>query len=279
MPGKGVIRRRSDLSSTSSVEELIVTKKLKVDSMEDLRSELDECLSKKMLELREGIVEEILSNLEAKWDKINKRMEHLEDENKSLRLRLDTMSTDVLQVRQHAINNEQYSRRNNIRIMGLPEAKGENCLTEVYSWIRKTLHADIKDTDIQAAHRLKGQAPRPTIVSFVSRQVREKVISNRRVLKGSGMVVVDDLCREIYQVFNRAKANPRVKQCWTWRGKVWAEVDISKIGKVPIQIKYGQPVNDAIGAVEERYSKLSMDTGSTPQGVSSLTAAEPALTQ
>lgn len=81
---------------------------------------------------------------------------------------------------------EQYSRRNPIRVSDLPEKRRENS-DDVVLGVLSKVHEGIKVTDIDRCHRVgkKGSDPRQVIVKFVSYRVRKMIISNRRKLKKS----------------------------------------------------------------------------------------------
>ena len=176
-----MIRRRSDLSSTSSSETLS-PKRYKTSGIimdNTFKEELDSYLKEQLDHFRESLVESIHALFDKRISALEKRVDKVEADNTTLNKKIADLEKAATEVRQHAVNNEQYSRRNNIRILGLPEEKGEKCLLTVFPWIRDTLHCDIKAEDIEAVHRLNGGSPRQIIVRFVSRQVRDKVIANR----------------------------------------------------------------------------------------------------
>ena len=109
---------------------------------------------------------------------------------------------------------DQYIRRNNIRIFGIPEVgereeddEGESskaCERKVLELelFRSKLGLDIQE-DIEAAHRLGKKRPdvntqRGVIVRFVSRKTRDEVLFNRRKLKKTRTVIVEDLTPSHY---------------------------------------------------------------------------------
>ena len=71
-------------------------------------------------------------------------------------------------------NLEQYSRRNCLRIHGVPEIQGENTDNEAVNIFKNKLQVNIKSEHLDRSHRLgkyrlAGQAnsrPRPIIVKF-----------------------------------------------------------------------------------------------------------------
>ncbi|KAK7475567.1 hypothetical protein BaRGS_00033200 [Batillaria attramentaria] len=98
---------------------------------------------------------------------------------------------------------EQYGRRNNVRIYGLPEdARNESAHqtgVDVRKFCRGKHGVSLAETDIDIAHRLGSRQQdrhRSVIVKFVKfvrRNVRQQVLKQRRKLKQTGIMVTDDL--------------------------------------------------------------------------------------
>ncbi len=83
-------------------------------------------------------------------------------------------------------NLEQYSRRNNLLISGIPLKQNEKVKELVKNLVSK-MQVPIKDLDIVAAHHLptKSSAP-PTIVKFTNRDTKTKMIKASRKMKLNG---------------------------------------------------------------------------------------------
>lgn len=80
---------------------------------------------------------------------------------------------------------QQYSRRNNLEIHGIPEQVSEN-VNKIVMDVAKALDVELKDCDIDAAHRLpsrKTDMPRPVIVRFVNRWKRDMLIGAKKKKK------------------------------------------------------------------------------------------------
>ena len=79
---------------------------------------------------------------------------------------------------------EQYSRRDNIKVVGIPETEGENCVEKVKE-LGEAIGVDIQDSDISTAHRVKsrGKKGNPMIVRFVRRETKEQMMFNKKKLK------------------------------------------------------------------------------------------------
>jgi len=147
---------------------------------------------------------------------------------------------------------DQYGRRNHIRILGLKVKKDDDCRQVVSDFVRDSLKVPITNDDIEAAHiipvRNSGQpssssamsqhssSKKPTgstvIVRFQRREARDKVIRQRRLLKDSGITVVEDLSHLNLEVINRLKRSPQVKQTWSWNGHIFASLKNGQIIKV-----------------------------------------------
>ena len=77
---------------------------------------------------------------------------------------------------------EQYGRRQNLEIVGIPVQKDENT-NAIVQEVAKLLKVTITASDISTSHRLQTKnelKPPPFIVRFVSRDIRNKLFSNRR---------------------------------------------------------------------------------------------------
>ena len=84
---------------------------------------------------------------------------------------------------------EQYGRRENIRIHGVPESTGNRDDGEmVVLEIAKKLNVNLESGDIQRAHRLGWhkktmRKPRPIIAKFISYKKRNEICSLNQNLK------------------------------------------------------------------------------------------------
>lgn len=99
---------------------------------------------------------------------------------------------------------ENQSRRNNLVFRGMKEndkEKWEDCKSNVSNVIREVLgYVDLKDEDIERAHRVNSKAsPRPIVVKFKSFAVREKVFERKKKLIGSDIVILEDFAYQTIQ--------------------------------------------------------------------------------
>lgn len=150
------------------------------------------------------IQEEIKANRESKtklqteFDSQKAEMVQMKSKQSELvdqRAEIEDLKARLAEEQEKVIALETYSRRENLRIMNIPEAPDENCTDIVYDIIENELSINTENMHIQAAHRV-GKArpatsdgtkasPRPIIVRFLLREDRDKVLSVKNRLKKS----------------------------------------------------------------------------------------------
>ena len=81
---------------------------------------------------------------------------------------------------------EQYSRREIIRITGVPQTPGENT-NVIVSRIAARMGIEVTPNDISVSHRSgrrNGSTPRPILCKFVRREKKHEIIANKRQAGG-----------------------------------------------------------------------------------------------
>lgn len=127
-----------------------------------------------------------------KLDQTNQLMETfktelatLKNENKELRGKNDHLSNEVVLLKDRLRGLEQYSRRNNLEISGIPPTANES-VSDIVRDVGTALGVDVQDTQIAAAHRVptfnKGRSP-SLIVQFHSRTIKHDMLSKFREKK------------------------------------------------------------------------------------------------
>lgn len=121
---------------------------------------------------------------------------------------------------------EQYTRLNSLRIFGVPEIKGESTDEVVSKLCKDKLGLDISPALIDCSHRLPGRESqfRPIIVTFVSRNTKKLVYNNKKLLKGSKIVIKEDLTNRRFQLLKMAAEKYGFKNAWSYEGKILVKV-------------------------------------------------------
>ena len=116
--------------------------------------------------------------------RMNEKVQQLEKQNKQLMDKLESL--------------ELYSRRNNVKILGLKESKGERCIDAVIS-ILANANISLSLTDIATAHRVYSTTnPRPVVVQFLYPEKKRLLLSSQVAIKEKlKITVVEDIPEDL----------------------------------------------------------------------------------
>ena len=131
---------------------------------------------------------------------------------------------------------EQYGRRSSLRFSGVSE-EFENSTDGVLEVANNIMELDppLHREDISISHRLPkprgapAREPRSIIVRFISKEERNRVISNRKELKkhnqenDARIYINEDLTAfrsKLFSMVRRLQKRQYFSQCWTYNGKI-----------------------------------------------------------
>lgn len=213
----------------------VATKKDLTDFKAEMVSEMmkmTEGLSKKV-----DILEGRVFKLEQEKDRMSEVINNLKRENSESKAKLELTRKENTRIESNLNDLEQYGRNWNLRIYKVPEAKEgeeEDCgrmAIEVFEEIGVT----VRESDIENSHRVgvkKQDANRPIIVRFHSRRLRDRVINERRKLKGRPLAIGEDLSLFNLKLLKMAEQNSATMAAWTSRGKVLAKLKNGQVRRV-----------------------------------------------
>ena len=107
---------------------------------------------------------------------------------------------------------DQYSRRDMVRITGVPFTRGENT-TSLACRIGRSLGVDISPGDISVSHRSGrqvGSAPRRILCKFVRRETKHELLKNKRLARH---IKTDDAGRPVRIFVDEELTSMRAKIC------------------------------------------------------------------
>lgn len=198
-----------------------------------------------LIELKQGQSEltKALDFFSSKFDELNKTVHDLKSENRELKKDNGVLKDRVGGLETRLNELDQYHRRVNLEIAGVPEVQGENVKEIVAKVIQHVApnHANVSPTDIDVCHRMgkKSEAagnppPRAIIVRFTTRRARDAVYEGKKKLKS--MTSRDLGCREERKVYINENLLPSTKvllsranairkregyrYLWTWNTKI-----------------------------------------------------------
>lgn len=120
---------------------------------------------------------------------VNAQISDLKDENQKLKQELDDLRSSVNEISDSNHRNEQWVRRSNIQLNGVPQKKGENLLSLVKTLAQKcNFNIDV-DTDVDFVTRVAvkndadNKTPKPIILKMHSRYKKDDFLLSLRKLK------------------------------------------------------------------------------------------------
>lgn len=198
--------------SAANIDSLVKDSVLAYLNTESFIQKVVEAISSQISKI---VLNQLETFLQAHTDKINdlqKQVESKENEIRQLREEIETKCDDQ----------EQYSRRNNIRVFGIPESDSE-CCDELVLNVCKIVGSDTSLRDIDRCHRVGPKSPgkaRPIIVKFTSYRARQEVFRNKRKLKGSGTTIREDLTSTRLAILKAAVERFQLANVWTESGDI-----------------------------------------------------------
>ena len=171
--------------------------------------------------------------------RLTEQIIHLTEDNKKLKDNVMKVEKENLILKYEINNLEQYTRRENIRIFGVKDSaweQGDKSTTLAIDIIKTKMKINIREEDIEAAHRVgrfKADKNRAIIVRFSSRRVKERVMVEKKKLKGTGIFVSEDLTKMNIMWFFTVKKIEGVTNKWTKNGETFVRnVKTNEIIKV-----------------------------------------------
>ena len=237
----------------------------------------DDTIREMIKDIFQQMKEEFLKSVSHRIDILEGKLFEKDKENESLRKKIAELETDIenrkseiveqklekenlvkqmeknAEIADSKINDlEQYGRRNNLKINGLPESEGDETAEMTADILIEKLNGvigglNLKPDDIDIAHRLgKKKRPKPNetvyprrvIVKFHSRCKRDAILRNRKLFKGTDIYVNEDLTKINQLVLScvRKKMSDEVEKAWSKNGRIMYE---NKTGEI-VEVVYSE---------------------------------------
>lgn len=251
--GKMKKRTHSDVSETS-MEELgfihtqldNVTAELKEtkESLKNLmtKSDISEFITKTVDSVLKGIndkikqvvEEEVKEKVKETVTELNNRLDFIVYENVEIKERLDKVENKLKKQKEktkaafeQSNYNEQFSRKNNVKIMGV-EALGDETdsklTAEIIDIVKQKTNVDIDPSDIVALHRIPSRHnPRPVLVKFKNNSIKTRLMRNRRIMKQQGYKLVDDVTKKNTELISRLLRHEKIDSAWFFNGFIYGK--------------------------------------------------------
>ena len=191
-----------------------------------------------------GITEGVLSGLNEKVQKLESDNVKLRSENAELKSRVEKLEGAVEQA-------EQYSRRNLLRMSGIPEDPNESTDSIVVE-IATAISVDLDLSEIDRSHRVgkpRAGRPRDIIIKFSTYRARQKLYKSRTLLKDRGhrgVYINEDLTKHRNDLLYKARQcvkSHSIKSAWSHDGIILIKDNNDRVYKCLFQV-LSQPIQD-----------------------------------
>ena len=139
----------------------------------------------------------------------------LQEEITNLKDQLAKLMSELNEVKVKANSNEQYSRRNSVRIFGLNKEERENCYDKVLNLCQNELEIQVRRDELDRAHRVdkpreaevgSGNSPtRAMIVKLCGYGTKLKFMKARWGLRSKQIYINEDLTKVNHDFLLRVK--------------------------------------------------------------------------
>lgn len=158
-------------------------------------------------------------------DAVNKQMSDHQQQLSNLEDRLKTSEENAKEANIRSNRNEQYSRKNNIKIHEVPEQQNESLddLTAKVCNILKQQSVDLDKQEILAIHRIpfkKGKV-RPVLLKTISNDVKSRIMRQRKAMREAGFRLVDDVTQLNTGLISRLMLHSEMQSASFFNGSVY----------------------------------------------------------
>ena len=141
--------------------------------------------------------------------------------------KVKTLRGTIEKVAAKANDNEQFFRRQNVRVTGFVEEDDENCAEKFVNLCREKIGLDVNDDLVDRAHRVGKKEEgtnRAIIVRLKTHKDKLAILRNRKNLRGSGFYINEDLTKINQKLSYIARVTcTNVDTSWTVDGKIFVK--------------------------------------------------------
>lgn len=215
-----------DLIKTSDLDQLVTT-----------------IVTKLLGEFKETLIDEYEEKITKVKDDMQEKIDALSIENEDLKKKVKTLNETTANIRKDLIAttrvakeadissnyNEQYSRKNNIKILNFPRKMNQDLRKDFIQTCKHDLKVELEERDVVAIHRIPSQKHRiyPVIVKLFSSDVKRKVMRQKKELNGD-VKFVDDVTQRNMKLINKLHDTNHFEQVWYYNCGVYGRTETGK---------------------------------------------------
>lgn len=288
-PTKQVKRTMSEVSEASNESMNLSTIQNQLETMqesmlkkEDIETLITNTITHIMEKMEKKIIEEVnmkveertrdlqdqIDSLKFDYDKV---IEKLSKRNQNCQRRIDDLEEKLLETEElcrdankRSNKNEQYSRKNNVKIHNIIEEENETeeSLTTRMQKILKDQNVELQKEKIQAIHRIptKPGKIRPVIIKVTNNSVKTEIMKKRKEMKDAGYKLSDDVTALNTGLINRLTLHSGIQSAWFFNGSVYGETKEKRRMKFDLYDNIDQIIQKHQNRISKRQEKNEEDT-------------------
>ena len=169
---------------------------------DDIESFITKTVESVLKGMEENNKKQVEENVEKKVNErvaeLNNRLDFMVYENGEIKDRLDKVEDQLEKEKEKTRSaieksnyNEQYSRKNNVKIMGVKVLENETearLTAKVLSVIKEKVDVDIVPSEIVAIHRIPSKHnPKPVLIKLKNNNVKTQLMKKQKDNEGAGI--------------------------------------------------------------------------------------------
>ena len=219
---------KTELKRMFKKEDVDLIKKSISDSIRSLEDRMKEEIKRQIQEKCEKL-ETIIESLQFENDKLKDKLEsnlkQMTERINETEAKVENQEQQTREAIKLGNHNEQFSRKNNIKIMNVEEEPSENeeKLTEKVCSVLSKQGVDLQKEEIIAIHRLprRNQSRKPVIIKTINNNVKTRVMRKRREMRTAGYRIADDVTKLNTGLISRLSDNENIDSAWYFNGSVF----------------------------------------------------------
>ncbi|KAK6186728.1 hypothetical protein SNE40_006008 [Patella caerulea] len=210
-----------------------MTNTIKKSDIDKISESILDKIRKEMKNEVKHVVMGATSELNEKYENATLKIEQLTAEKSALQKQVEDLDTDLNKENKRineSINmanyNEQYSRKMNIRVFGLPTQESQDLKETFIEHIKRIANVGIAREEIIALHKLPTKypdRPTPVLVKMINTETKSKIMKCKTTFLLNNIKLADDITKRNLSLMNRAYNHQRVDQVWFFNGCVYAK--------------------------------------------------------
>ena len=172
----------------------------------------------------------IIKEISQRMDKLEIKLKEATDINYDQDKELDVAVNNIRHLEKAMYNQQQYTRCENLEIIGIPESVPCEILEKTVLDILHKINIEVSSYEITACHRLrkkKGSKYSNIIIRFTNRKIVDQIHKKKKHLrekvKDFNIFIVKNLCPHYQSIFDfcqKMKRSGVIEKVWSYNGIV-----------------------------------------------------------